>query len=370
MNTRAKTKTKVTGSPLLVISMGCPAGVGPEVAVAAAAAQRRARTVLVGDLHAVHEACRLRGVPQKRIVPVMGADDLQALRSGEIGCWVPSTQLRTAARPGKPRAADGAAQLAWIREAAALVAQGLGDALVTAPVSKQVIAESGAVGSKSFRGHTEYLESMLRSPRSVMCFWAPQLTTALATNHLALRDVPRKLRAEDVARACVQTATLLATIKLATLRSGKRGRAVKLAVCSLNPHAGEGGLLGKEEERIIAPGMVMAMKQWRGEVDLELCGPLGAESAYRLAHEGEFDGVVAMYHDQATIPSKLVAFGDAVNVTLGLQVVAGRSRPMPFIRTSVDHGTAYDCAGEGTADAAGMASALELARRLVCARLE
>jgi 4-hydroxythreonine-4-phosphate dehydrogenase len=181
-----------------------------------------------------------------------------------------------------------------------------------------------------------------------MAFWSEPLTTALVTTHLALADVPRAITPRAVERATYWLGVLLAELS----RSKARPRVV---VCGLNPHAGESGLLGREETTRIAPGIERAKKRLvAAKRSVVVAGPMPAESAFRLAVGGRFEGVVAMYHDQATIPMKLVGFGEAVNVSLGL----------PILRTSVDHGTAYDIAGEGTASARGMREALELAARL------
>jgi 4-hydroxy-L-threonine phosphate dehydrogenase PdxA len=169
------------------------------------------------------------------------------------------------------------------------------------------------------------------------------------TTHLPLARVPRAITPAAVASASFWLADLLA--RLAT-----RGKRPRVAVVSLNPHAGEGGLLGGEEARAIVPGIALARKRAaRAGVRCDFAGPVPAETAFRVAAAGGYDGVVAMYHDQATIPMKLVGFGEAVNVSLGL----------PIVRTSVDHGTAYDIAGKGVADARGMMEAMGLAVRLV-----
>jgi 4-hydroxythreonine-4-phosphate dehydrogenase len=218
---------------------------------------------------------------------------------------------------------------------------------VTAPVSKAAIANSGLARARRFLGHTEWLQELDGAPTSVMCFLSDRLATSLVTTHVPLAKVPRAVSAEGVATAVLELARLLQKL------GKKRPR---LAIASLNPHAGEAKLLGGEEALAIAPGIARAQKSLgRGAV---LTGPLGAETAYRKASAGHFDGVVAMYHDQATIPMKLLAFGDAVNVTAGLSIV----------RTSVDHGTAYDIAWRGQADPAGMLAALELAARIVTGR--
>ena len=327
---------------LLVVSVGCPCGIGPEVSVRAAA--KVPGTVLVGDFAMLEEAAELLNVPHKRLVPFDGeARDPRAI-------YVHSTGAKLAARdrkPGKPSAASGAAQLAYINEAYRLVKAGPRRALVTGPVSKAAIAHCGVAGAQHFLGHTEWLRDLDHAASSVMCFAAGPLVTSLVTTHVPISQVPKALTPRAVAAAAFQLGELL-------LALGKKQPTI--AVCSLNPHAGESELLGNEEARAIVPGMRAAQAKLGRRV--KLIGPVGAETAYRKANAGGYDGVLAMYHDQATIPMKLVAFGDAVNVTMGLSIV----------RTSVDHGTAYDIAWQGIAEADGMRSALELGRRLVSSR--
>jgi 4-hydroxythreonine-4-phosphate dehydrogenase len=179
-----------------------------------------------------------------------------------------------------------------------------------------------------------------------MAFWSEALVTSLATTHLPLARVPRAVTADAVARATYWLAHLLARLSETVPR---------VAVAALNPHAGEGGLLGGEEGSRIAPGIARARARLRASrIAAEVEGPVPAETAFRLALAKRWDGIVAMYHDQATIPMKLVEFGEAVNVSLGL----------PIVRTSVDHGTAYDRAGSWTADERGMRAAIALAARL------
>jgi 4-hydroxythreonine-4-phosphate dehydrogenase len=247
-------------------------------------------------------------------------------------------------KPGKPNAVSGEAQLAYINEAYRLAKAGPRRALVTGPVSKAAIANSGVEGAAHFLGHTEWLRDLDHAALSVMCFAAGPLVTSLVTTHLPIAKVPKELTPLGVSDAAFHLAELL-------LALGKKRP--KIVICSLNPHAGESELLGQEERTAIVPGIRAAQKRLGRRA--ELLGPLGAETAYRKAVAGGYDGVVAMYHDQATIPMKLVAFGEAVNVTMGLSIV----------RTSVDHGTAYDIAWTGVADAVGMRSALVLGRRLV-----
>jgi 4-hydroxythreonine-4-phosphate dehydrogenase len=330
----------------LAVSVGCPAGIGPEVALAAAAKDRGARCVLVGDVELLRTLAAERRIARRRLVELPDSGAIGRLTPGQIGLWAASAPLGRAVRPGRPNAAAGAAQLRWIDQACALVAEGHCQALVTAPAAKATIASSGAAGARRFRGHTEHLARRLGvDEREVgMAFAGGGLTTALCTTHLPLARVPRALSAERVATVCLRLAELL----------GRLGCAhPQIAVAGLNPHAGEGGLLGGEEQRIITPGIRLARRR-ASRRGARLHGPLGAETAFRLAAAGELDGVVAMYHDQATIAAKLMGFGDSVNVTLGL----------PIVRTSVDHGTAYDLAGRGRASPRAMRSALALALRL------
>jgi 4-hydroxythreonine-4-phosphate dehydrogenase len=237
-------------------------------------------------------------------------------------------------------AQHGRAQLDAIDTALALVVAQKANALVTAPVAKHVISLTGEV----FTGHTEYIAQRCESRTPVMAFWGPALRTSLVTTHLSLKDVSAALSLSKIT-----------TVIAVTARALWRDLAItkpRIVVCAVNPHVGENGLLGREEIEVIEPA-VDAARDVLGDL-AQIDGPMGAETAFRLAKDGTYDSVVAMYHDQATIASKLLDFGDAVNVTLGL----------PLIRTSVDHGTAYDLAYTGRADHRPMLRALELAAKL------
>ncbi|MDI1478153.1 4-hydroxythreonine-4-phosphate dehydrogenase PdxA [Polyangium sp. y55x31] len=331
----------------IAVSVGCPSGIGPEVAIHAAAnAEAEARCVLVGDAETLRRVAQVKNIWPARLRLVHSAAEVEALGLREIGLWGPSTQLSSPARPGKPDREAGAAQLAWVNEALALVEEGTAAALVTGPVSKHAIATSGAPGAEGFLGHTEHLAARLGAREVVMAFRAANITTALVTTHLPLAAVPAAVTPEAVSTSTYWLVRLLQSLGL---------RTPSVAVAALNPHAGEGGMLGTEEETRIRPGIELARARLAAEGFCStVVGPIGAETAFRKQAAGAFDGVVAMYHDQATIPCKLVGFGEAVNVTLGL----------PVIRTSVDHGTGYDIAGRGEADPRGMKSALALAVQL------
>jgi 4-hydroxythreonine-4-phosphate dehydrogenase len=335
--------------PVIAISLGCPSGIGPEVAVEAAAATKGADVVLVGDRRVIERAASIVGVAKRRLVDVdeQSFDKLgQTRATSVIGCFASAAPVALAKAPlGRPTRAAGAAQLAWVDQAMDLVVRGAARALVTGPVSKSAIASSSRA-ARAFRGHTEHLAARCRADEVVMAFWAKELTISLVTTHLPISRVSKALTPKRVAGAVYWTADL--AWRLGTKKP-------RIVVTGLNPHAGEDGLLGTEEPRTIAPGIALARHRLaRSRLEARLSGPIGAETAVRYAHAGRYDAVVAMYHDQATIPMKLVGFGEAVNVTLGL----------PFVRTSVDHGTGYDIAGQRKADARGMKAAIDLAVRL------
>jgi 4-hydroxythreonine-4-phosphate dehydrogenase len=332
----------------LALSLGCPSGIGPEVAVVAAAASRE-RILLVGDARVVARAAKLRGVDPRRFVRVDAPGDVARLRRGQVGVFEPLRPLEDRdVRYGEPSRAGGAAQLAWVDAACDLAKNGDARAMVTGPVSKDAIAHSGAKGASGFIGHTEHLQHRLKAREVVMAFWTEGFTTVLVTTHIALRDVPRKITRKGVASATFWLADLLVALQ------GRARRPPRIAIAGLNPHAGEHGLFGDEEPRILVPGMALARARLKKKkLTATLSGPVPAETAFRVAGE-RYDGVVALYHDQATIPMKILGFGEAVNLSLGL----------PIVRTSVDHGTAYDAAGRGVADARGMAAAIELAGKL------
>lgn len=347
---KSTSKRSETKRVRLAVSVGCPCGIGPEVSVAAAARlgyREGVRVLLVGDFEGLRVAAKAMGVDPEALVRVKETSLAWTLPKRRIPVLEPTKPLRaTERRPGKPGRAAGAAQLRWVDVATDLVTSGEADALVTGPVSKDAIARSGARNSRDFRGHTEHLAARLSADEVTMAFRTEKLTTSLVTTHLPLAAVPSAVTEEGVARAAYWTGLLMNQLD---------GPGARVAVAALNPHAGEHGLLGDDETRVILPGIVRARTRLaKAKVRVTLEGPVPAESAFRLAADGVYAAVVAMYHDQATIPMKLVGFGEAVNVSLGL----------PIVRTSVDHGTAYDRAGKGTADPRGMLAAIRLAARM------
>jgi len=315
----------------LCVSAGCPSGVGPEVAVRALSTFEApdVRVILVGDAGSLHDAARAAGLRLQELpnVTVRAASELP-----------PHERVA-----GSPSGAGGRAQLAAVDLAADLCLAGAADAMVTGPVSKAAITASGV----PFFGHTEHLAARAGVGRVVMLFAGPALRTSLVTTHVSISALPARVTREAVRETIALTAAAMAR-DFALPRP-------RVAVSGLNPHAGEGGLLGREEIDVIAPAIDDARALCPGA---EITGPVPAEAVFRHARDGRYDVVVAVYHDQATIASKLLDFGHAVNVTLGL----------PFVRTSVDHGTAYDIAGRGVADAGGMSAALRLAASMARSR--
>lgn len=299
----------------LVITPGDPAGIGPEVSVAAARALPGLDAVLVGDLDALR--------PWAGPLPVL--DALRPVRGLAL------LDPRAVADSGEP------VEVQALRVAVAASLRGEARALVTGPIHKARLAARGF----HHAGHTGFLGELCGVPDPVMAFVGGSLRVALVTVHLPLARV---------AQAITQRA-VLHTLRLADreLRLRLGLEAPRLLVCGLNPHAGDGGLLGDEELTQIAPAVAQAQAEGvRAE------GPVSAEAAFRRAARGEAELVVAMYHDQGLAPLKLVDFGRSVNWTLGL----------PFVRTSVDHGTADDIAGRGVADPASMRAAIALALQL------
>jgi 4-hydroxythreonine-4-phosphate dehydrogenase len=317
----------------VAISMGDPAGIGPEVTLKAIATRQVARHVLpilVGN-RALYEEAAQRQKLGLTFCSWQPGDPVprSAIPVFEVARLAPRD--RVAARP---TVAGGRAAHAAIVAAARLVIDGLAGALTTAPISKANLAAAGCGVS----GHTELLAELAGGADVRMMMIGDKLRVALATTHLALADVPGRID-----RRLVRDTIRIAD---AALRSQLGVPRPRLAVAGLNPHAGERGLYGREEIEIIKPAVDQAR---RGGIDVT--GPLAADSAFPLALRGQFDAVVCMYHDQALAPFKLLHFSDGVNFTAGL----------PFVRTSPDHGTAYDIAGEDRADPRSMVAAIAMA---------
>jgi len=322
----------------IAISMGDPSGIGAEVSAKALAKLRGALIpYLFGDGPLLAAAAKKAHLALPTIA--LG----EALPAG--GAIVAVTQLaRAMAQPGKPVRAGGQAQLAYLEAAFTAVTSGAADALCTAPVSKAQVQ----LADRRFVGHTEWLEARTGAARSVMMLAGARLRVALVTNHLQLAKVPKAVTASRVLGTLAVTHT--------ALRSDFGIASPRLAVCAMNPHAGEDGSFGDEETRLVSPALSRARR-----LGIDATGPYPADSVFFRAARGEFDAVLALYHDQGLIPVKLIdalMADPAVNVTLGL----------PIVRTSPDHGVAYDLAGKWKASPTSMMAALALAAKLAARR--
>lgn len=316
----------------LVVTAGDPAGIGPDLCIAVAADAEAPAFVVVTDADALAARADLlnANVTIRRV-----AEDRPARAAAR--------ELRVLHRPfsapvvcGTPNSANAAALLDGLRDAVAGCRERRFSALVTAPLSKRTIIEAGI----PFTGHTEFLAAATGAQLPVMLLVAGDMRVALATTHLPLRDVPAALNRDGLRQVL--------RILHADLKSRFGIDEPRIIVCGLNPHAGEGGHLGREDEDIIRP-VVDALRA----DGMDLRGPIPADTAFTPA-AGSRDAVLAMYHDQGLPVLKYSSFGNAVNVTLGL----------PIVRTSVDHGTAFDLAGTGKADVGSFVAALELAAKL------
>ena len=313
--------------PAIALTAGEPAGIGPELCLAIAARPWAARLVSIAPLEHLRDiAARL----ELHVTP-RAVSEPRPHRAGEL--QVIDVPLPAPCYPGQPDKRNADAVLEMLRRAARGCLAGEFDGMVTAPVNKAIINEAG----RPFSGHTEFLAE-LSGGTPVMLLVADTLRVALATTHLPLAQVPAAItreRIETVLRILAQD-----------LRVRFGIAAPRILVAGLNPHAGEGGHLGDEEIRVIAP----ALESLRAE-GLCLEGPLPADTLFTPGRLAGADAVLAMYHDQGLPVLKYVGFGRAVNITLGL----------PLLRTSVDHGTAFDIAGTGRADPGSLVAALELA---------
>jgi len=315
--------------PLVAVSLGDPAGIGPEIVVEAAArpAVRRAcRLVVFGDQGVLDVARKVRRIAASAKTAIERVENV--------------TSLRLAGSLPKPGKRCGEAAFRYLEAAARATAQGDCAALATAPLNKYWLHAAG----HRYDGHTEYLAEVAGVPATMMLA-GPRLRVVLVTTHVSIARVPKLLTARRIVAAGLTTSAHL---------SRYHGIASpRLAVAALNPHAGEGGLFGDEEARVIAPA-VSRLK--RAGIDAR--GPFPADTLFAAAVAGAYDAVLCMYHDQALIPLKLVDFREAVNVSMGL----------PFLRTSPDHGTAYDLAGSGRASADSMEASILLAARMAARR--
>ena len=324
----------------LFVTMGDPAGIGPEVVVKALSSHPwdAARLVVVGDRGVLERAASVVGValddwqPYRPDAPESARGTVELLDLANVPAEVH--------RVGVVDPAFGQAAYEYVVEAVQRCLAGEGMGLVTAPLNKAALNAAG----HHYRGHTELIAHLCGVQEPVMMLVAGRLRVSHVSTHCSLREAVEMVRAERIVRAGEVTLSALSELGVSEPR---------LAVAGLNPHAGEGGLFGQEEAQEISP----AVEQLRARGH-KVVGPLPADTVFLRASRGEFDAVLAMYHDQGHIPVKMVGFEEGVNVTLGL----------PIIRTSVDHGTAFDIAGTGRADARSMMAAIALAVQIAAGR--
>jgi 4-hydroxythreonine-4-phosphate dehydrogenase len=313
--------------PPLAVSIGEPAGIGPEIVGKAwAALAGRLPFFVIGDPGHL----RADGVPVAEIATPADARAAMAEALPVLPHPFPDPAM-----PGRPTPGNAAEVVAVIARGADLAMRGAAGALVTAPIHKRAL-QTGA--SFAFPGHTEYLASLAGDARVVMMLACPELRVVPTTIHIPLAEVPARLT-----RALLRDTI---EITVAGLKGDFGIAAPRVAVTGLNPHAGEGGAMGREEAEVIVP----VLDALRAE-GVSVTGPWPADTMFHAAARARYDVAVAMYHDQALIPIKTIDFAGGVNVTLGL----------PFVRTSPDHGTAFDIAGQGLADPTSLIAALDLA---------
>jgi 4-hydroxythreonine-4-phosphate dehydrogenase len=330
-----------TVQPRIAISMGDPAGIGPEIivkALADPAVLPLARWVIVGDAEVWRETLASLAIH----LPADVVQNLQDAEAGSSTVFLDRKQLQGVPRTaGELSAACGRAALDYVRTATLLALHREVDAMLTAPLNKEAVVLAGA----HFTGHTEYIAELCGAADSRMMLINDRLRVVHVTTHCALRQ------------ACDPSVQrILRTIELGHQSLQLLGfQAPRIAVCGLNPHAGENGLFGNEDAELILPAVQSARSS-----GIDCQGPFPADTLFTKAVRGEFDLVVAMYHDQGHIPMKLMDFENTVNVSLGL----------PIIRTSVDHGTAFDIAGKNRADATNMKAALRLAVSMAQRRMQ
>jgi 4-hydroxythreonine-4-phosphate dehydrogenase len=327
-------------APPLALTLGEPAGIGPDVAIAAWLRRHELNLppfYLLGDAACIAARAKLLGVE----VPIAEITTAGAAASFADAFPIVATGHAVTAQPGRPDASSAPAVIGSIRQAVADVEAGDASAVVTNPIAKSVLYRAGF----QHPGHTEFLAELAtrdaRVPMPVMLLWSPTLAVVPVTIHVSLRDAIEQLSSHLI--------TATARIVVTDLKSRFGIRRPRLAIAGLNPHAGEDGSMGDEDQTIIQHAITVLQNE-----GIDVTGPLPADTMFHPAARAKYDCAICMYHDQALIPIKTIAFDDGVNVTLGL----------PFIRTSPDHGTAFGIAGTGQANPSSLIAALKLAARM------
>ena len=327
--------------PLLALTMGDPAGIGPEIIVKAlthAVVYEQCRPLVIGDRRMLAQAAQWTGCPAH--FELVSEPAQGAYQAGTITLLDRANADPTQIALGQVSAAAGAAAVDYVLQACDLAMAGTVDGVVTAPLNKEAMHLAGF----NYAGHTELLADRTGAKRVSMLLTGPKLRVVHVSTHVALAEAIRRVTPERVDEVIELAYTSCVALGIAQPR---------IAVAGLNPHASEGGLFGEEEARMVQPGIEQARRRGRNVSD-----PQPPDTVFLRAVKGEFDIVVAMYHDQGHIPMKLLAFDSGVNVSIGL----------PIIRTSVDHGTAFDIAGTGKASEESMLAAIDVAVKMAAAR--
>ena len=335
---RKASRLNSKGKPLLGITMGDPAGIGPEVIAKALAGTKLRRIcfpLVIGSRSVMQRT--VKKLRLKLDVGSVEGHEAGAPRANQIAVLDPLERPLGAFKLGMAAPETGAASVSFIKKAVHLAQIGCIDGIVTAPINKEAINMAGC----HFPGHTELLAHLTQTQESGMMIIGGPLRIMFVTTHVAIKDLPSLLT-----QAKIEKGIRLAHLALTTLFSIKKPR---IGVAALNPHAGEHGLFGDEEIKVILPAARAARAK-----GILASDPMPADTLFGRTAKGDYDGVVALYHDQGLIPLKLVAFGTCVNLTVGL----------PIIRTSVDHGTAFDIVGKGIADPGSLIEAVKLAATL------
>jgi len=332
--------------PILGLTMGDPAGIGPEICLRALRESQvleRCTPVLFGDAAVLNRAAKAAGIGgiNCRVASIADLDGFFEINEPlVVDCGAIDA---ASVIPGKVSAACGKAGYIYIEQAIKTAMAGKSDGVVTAPIHKESLNLSGV----KFPGHTEIFTALTGTKRSCMMLYSDKLTVSMCTTHIGYHEVPGKLSVDRVLNVIELTAQAMRQL---------RGHEPLIGVCGLNPHAGEHGLFGnREEENFVEPAVKAARE--RG---IRVEGPLVPDAAFTTGQRKKFDALVTLYHDQGHIPFKMLAFDTGVNITLGL----------PIIRTSVDHGTAFDIAWQGKAQATSLYSAIEVAAGLALGKLK
>ena len=318
--------------------MGDPAGIGPEIIVKSLSEKEIygvCRPIVIGDARVLESY--LHHVPTDLSINIINKPAEARASYGIVDMIHSAATCGDPPKPGMPDLAGGKSMVEFILMAVELAKTKKIAAMVTCPISKTLMHQAGF----QYEGHTQLIAELTDTKEYVMMLAGDRLRVSLVTIHCPLREVPSILSVEKVYRTIKITAT--------SLKNDFGFRSARLAVAALNPHAGEEGLFGSEEDFIIGPSIQKAVDE-----GYDVSGPYPPDTVFQRAASGQFEAVVAMYHDQGLIPLKLLHFSDAVNITLGL----------PIVRTSVDHGTAYDIAGHGSADPSSLKAALRLAVKI------